>query len=71
MVDPSRLRVQRHRDSLRQRGFRPIQIWVPDTRTPGFAQEARRQSLAVSAADEQDAVMDWIEAVSEFDDEAG
>lgn len=68
MVKPSRPRVQRHRDALRQRGFRPVQIWVPDTRTPGFAEEARRQSLAVNAIDEQDSVMDWIEAVCEFDE---
>ena len=68
MVNPSRPRVQRHRQVLRQRGFRPIQIWVPDTRTPEFAEEARRQSLAVNAADQQDGTMDWVEAVSEFDE---
>lgn len=68
MVNSSRPRVQRHRDALRQRGFRPIQIWVPDTRTPEFVEEARRQSLAVNAVDEQDGIMDWIEAVSEFDE---
>ena len=68
MVDSSRPRVQRHRQVLRQRGFRPIQIWVPDTRTPEFAEEANRQSLAVNAADQQDGTMDWVEAVSEFDE---
>ncbi|WP_122260155.1 antitoxin MazE family protein, partial [Pseudomonas syringae group genomosp. 3] len=31
-------RVQRHRDALRAAGLRPIQIWVPDTRRPDFAQ---------------------------------
>jgi hypothetical protein len=29
--------------------LRPVQIWVPDTRRPGFAEECRRQSLAVAA----------------------
>jgi hypothetical protein len=61
-------RVRRHRDALRQRGLRPIQIWVPDTRAPGFAAEARRQSLAINAADEQDGILDWIEDVSIFDE---
>jgi len=28
-------------------GMRPIQIWVPDTRHSGFAEECRRQSLLV------------------------
>ena len=32
-----RKRVAAHRAKLRKRGLRPIQIWVPDTRAPGFA----------------------------------
>ncbi|TMJ41625.1 MAG: DUF3018 family protein [Alphaproteobacteria bacterium] len=32
-------RVQRRRDKLRSQGMRPLQIWVPDTRAPGFAEE--------------------------------
>jgi hypothetical protein len=31
-----------------------VQIWVPDTRQPGFAEACRRQSLAVAAADASD-----------------
>ena len=37
----------RYRARLREQGLRPIQIWVPDTRRPGFAEECRRQSQAV------------------------
>jgi hypothetical protein len=37
-------RVQKHRDALRADGLRPVQLWVPDTRSPGFAQECQRQS---------------------------
>ncbi len=47
-------RVQRHRDSLRKAGLRPVQIWVPDTRLPGFAEECRRQALVAAAADASD-----------------
>ncbi|CAN7774783.1 antitoxin MazE family protein [Paraburkholderia hospita] len=32
------------RRDLRRAGLRPITIWVPDTRAPGFAEECRRQS---------------------------
>ncbi|MFP5258699.1 MAG: antitoxin MazE family protein [Acidobacteriota bacterium] len=38
----------RYRAKLREQGLRPIQIWVPDTRRPGFAEECRRQSQLVS-----------------------
>jgi hypothetical protein len=56
-----RKRVAAHRAELRKRGLRPIQIWVPDTRAPGFAEEARRQSRLVDADDEFEDVMGFIE----------
>nr|WP_298522806.1 antitoxin MazE family protein [uncultured Halomonas sp.] len=51
-------RVQKYRDKLRAQGMRPITIWVPDTRAPGFAEECRRQSRLVAEADKQDPTLD-------------
>ena len=50
-------RVQKHRDALRMAGLRPVQIWVPDTRRPNFAEECRRQSRLAAEADKADADM--------------
>jgi len=47
-------RVQKHRDALRRAGLRPVQIWVPDTRRPDFAEECLRQSRLVAQADQKD-----------------
>ena len=44
----SRDKVRRYRERLRAQGLRPIQIWVPDVRSPSFREEAHRQSLAVA-----------------------
>ncbi|MDO8360108.1 MAG: antitoxin MazE family protein [Devosia sp.] len=55
MGTPVNQRVQKRREALRAAGMRPVQIWVPDTRSPGFAEEARRQSLIVAAANAEDA----------------
>jgi hypothetical protein len=65
-----RKRVAAHRAELRKRGLRPIQIWVPDTRAPGFAEEARRQSRLVDAnrAEFED-VMGFIERNSAWPDD--
>jgi hypothetical protein len=52
MPTPVSERVQKRRDTLRAAGFRPVQIWVPDTRRPGFAAECRRQSALVAQADQ-------------------
>lgn len=55
--------VQRYRDRMRRAGFRLVQLWVPDTRADGFAEECRRQSRAAARnkRDEHRA-MEWIEA---------
>lgn len=47
-------RVQKRRDALRAAGLRPVQIWVPDTRRPGFAEECRRQAALIAASDRGD-----------------
>jgi hypothetical protein len=54
MASPVGERVQKRRDALRAAGLRPIQIWVPDTRRPGFVEECRRQSIIVAASDAGD-----------------
>lgn len=53
-------RVQKHRDAMRMAGLRPVQIWVPDTRRPDFAQQCRRQSLLVAQADSADSAMQQL-----------
>jgi len=60
-------RVQKHRDALRAAGLRPIQIWVPDTRRPGFADECRRQSLSVRGDPLERETLDWIAQVADHD----
>jgi len=61
----SRDKVRAHRKRLHQQGLRPIQIWVPDMRSPAFAAEAHRQSLAVSKSPHAEEDQDFIDAVSD------
>ena len=55
MPIPVSQRVRKRRDALRAAGLRPVQIWVPDARRPGFAAECARQSALVAASDRGDA----------------
>jgi Protein of unknown function (DUF3018) len=57
--------VRAHRARLRAQGLRPIQIWVPDVRSPRFAAEAHRQSLAVSRSAHADEDQAFVDAISE------
>ncbi len=61
----SRDTVRQHRKRLRQQGFRPIQIWVPDMRSPAFVKAARRQSLAVARSPYAAQDQDFIDAISD------
>lgn len=44
-------RVRKRRAALREAGLRPVQMWVADTRKPGFAEECRRQGQVAAKAD--------------------
>jgi hypothetical protein len=57
MVSAVALRVQKRRAALRMAGLRPIQLWVPDTRSPAFAEECRRQSRLAAQADMADSAL--------------
>ncbi len=63
----SRERVEEHRRRLRGQGLRPIQIWVPDVRSPAFRAEAHRQSLAVAQSAEEEDDQSFIDSVSEME----
>ena len=54
----------RARKRLRARGLRPIQIWVPDTRTAAFKVEAHRQSQIVAQGPHARRDQDFIDAIS-------
>ena len=63
----SRDKVRAHRARLRRQGMRPIQIWVPDVRLPGFRAEAHRQSLAVAGSAQEADDQKFIDAVSDLE----
>ncbi|HWS58405.1 MAG TPA: antitoxin MazE-like protein [Actinotalea sp.] len=59
-----RNRVAEHRRRMRERGYRPVQVWVPDVRSDAFAAEAHRQSARLAAADRAGDDQDFVEAIS-------
>lgn len=62
-------KMSRYRRRLRAAGLRPIQIWVPDMRFPAMAGELRRQSLLASSGPDESAVLDFIEAATDWEAE--
>jgi hypothetical protein len=56
--------TEAERQRLLADGYKPVEIWVPDLSSEAYLAEAKRQAQCAAAADVEDRVMEWIEAVS-------
>jgi hypothetical protein len=64
----SRDKVRQHRERLRAHGLRPVQFWVPDTRSDAFRAEAQRQALGIAASTAEPIDQALVDAVSDWPD---
>ncbi|MBV9639730.1 MAG: antitoxin MazE family protein [Mycobacteriaceae bacterium] len=72
-VSTSTRRARQYRERMRLRGYRPVQVWVPDVRSTAFAAEAHREAVALAEADRHSDDMEFVEAISalgSLDDDA-
>ena len=60
-------KMRDYRKRMRDSGLRLVQFWIPDTRSQGFAEEAKRQSLITKQAEytERES-LDFIEQVADW-----
>lgn len=57
-------KIARHRERLRAAGLRPVQFWVPDTRTPEFVAQLRSQCLALKGEAAEAEAIGFAEAAA-------
>ena len=62
-------RMRMMRERRRRGGLRELRLVVPDARSAAVRREVAEQVARLDREDEEEA-MAWIEAVSEFDDDA-
>lgn len=60
---------QRYRARLRSQGLRPVQIWVPDTKAPGFDEECRGQAQRINGAADEQETLDFIDDIADWDEQ--
>lgn len=58
-VQANRDRVAKRRAALRAQGLRPKQIWVPDTRAPGFWEAIAEGCKRIAADPATEEVLQW------------
>ncbi|MEA1652109.1 antitoxin MazE-like protein [Nitrospirillum sp. BR 11164] len=61
-------RVRAFRERRKALGLREVRIFIPNARSTTVQARIAAQAARLDHADEQ-AAMDWVEAVSEFDNE--
>ena len=61
----TREKVKSYRARMRAKGMRLVQIWVPDTRSPRFIAEARRQGRAVAQSPMEAEDQAFVDAISD------
>ena len=62
----TRRKVSEFRKRQREKGLRLVQLWVPDTRSPEFLEEARRQSRAIAMSPYEKEDQAFIDSVSDI-----
>jgi Protein of unknown function (DUF3018) len=56
-----------YRDRLRASGLRPVQIWLPDTRSADFARQCAKEVAAIAAGGAgEDGIQAFVNAVSDW-----
>ena len=60
-------RMTAYRERLRAAGLRPVQLWLPDTRSAAFARQCAREAEAIAAGGAaEDELQTFVDAVSDW-----
>ncbi|MFN3635333.1 MAG: antitoxin MazE-like protein [Rhizobium rhizophilum] len=58
---------QEERADLQRRGYRPIELWVPDLDNETMRAQLEEEARRIAEGEDQDDVTDWIQAVGPTD----
>jgi hypothetical protein len=60
-------RVRKHRLALRAAGFKPVQIWIPDTRQESFRRKCEQECLSLVDDPQEAETLAWIAEAADTD----
>ncbi len=67
MASTTTERVRKHREALQAAGLKPVQIWIPDTRSESFRRQCEQESLLLAGDPAEAEMMAWIAEVADTD----
>ncbi len=59
---PRELTAEERRQLISE-GYRPVEMWVPDLSDPQLLAKADAEAKRIAKADQDEDILDWIEAV--------
>ncbi len=54
---------EEERQALLARGYRPVEMWIPDLSDPNVYALAEAEAKRIAVADQEEDITEWIEAV--------
>ena len=54
---------EEERAEMLAKGFKPVEVWVPDLSDPAIYALAEAEAKRIAFADAEEDILDWIEAV--------
>lgn len=57
-------KVREYRERMRAAGYRPVQYWVPDTRSPEYRARLHRQIEALKDDPAEKEAIEWADAAA-------
>ncbi|MBB6507275.1 MAG: DUF3018 family protein [Oxalobacteraceae bacterium] len=54
---------EEERAELIRKGYRPIEVWVPDLDNETVREQLQEEARKIAEADKAEGVMDWLDAV--------
>jgi hypothetical protein len=55
--------TEEERQALLAKGYRPVEMWLPDLSDPNVYALAEAEAKRIAAADQEEDITEWIEAV--------
>ena len=69
---PRQSKFQAYRARKKALGLREVRLWIPDTRAPGFAEEAARQAALLDHSEDEREAAEMMDRLRQevWDDES-
>lgn len=61
-------RVRKHREKMKAAGLKPVTIWVPDVKAPGYREKLARDIAKINGDKESIRVMEDMLELADFSD---